>query len=389
MRTVEKLASGRFKVRFRYDGKQTSETFDKRSEADEFAVWLDAVGVQGALNLLYERDQDKTVPTLDELAAQHFDNLPGVTPGTRLSYERLWARTWSPLIGSVRAHHIDKDQIGKALAVLAQRYSSKSLENQRGLLAGVLGRAIEKEHLAKNIANGIKLPAGRPSRGSDDMRILTPDEFATVEERMSAHFRPLLRFMWGTGCRWGEAVALPVSKVRLPNVSIHQALKWSPDNNRAIGTTKTKKSRRTIVLPAELHDEIAALCDGRRGDELVFTAPKGGPVLHRTFWSRYISGMAKTDLLNQRPKVQPPTLSIAALRKSHKLTQAEVASQIAAITDEPFYSGSLSNIECGDRGASEKILRALEQVFGLQTGDLTVSYEPSHTRRSLKAVASV
>ena len=301
VRKVEKLASGRYKVRFRYGEKQTSESFSTRSEADQFAVWLDAVGPQGALNFLYEADQDKTVPTLDELAAQHFDNLPGVTAGTRLSYERLWTRTWSPLIGTIRAHHLTRDQVGKALTELAPRYSSKSLENQRGLLAGVLGRAVEHGHLTKNHANGIKLPDGRPSRGSDDMRILTPEEFAGVEERMAEHFRPLLRFMWGTGCRWGEAVALPVSKVRLPNVSIHQALKWSPDNNRIIGTTKTKKSRRTIVLPAELHDEIAAVCDGRRGDDLVFTAPRGGPVLHRTFWSRY--WLPAVEHLTPRPRI--------------------------------------------------------------------------------------
>lgn len=293
VRTVEKLASGRYKVRFRVERgrdqkpKQTSESFATKREAEDFAKWLDAVGVQGALDLLYEGDQDKTVPTMDELAADHFKHLPGITSGTRLSYERLWRRTWGPLIGTTRAHRLGRDEVALALNHLGERYSKKSLKNQRGMLSGVVSRAVDKGWQSKNFTRGLRLPDGRPSRGSDDMRILTPEEFTQVEAAMTEHYRPLLRFLWGTGCRWGEAVALPVGKVRLPQVSLHQALKWSPDNQRVIGATKTSRSRRTIVLPAEIHDEIAALCEGRRRDELVFTAQRGGMVLHRTFWSRH------------------------------------------------------------------------------------------------------
>lgn len=84
---------------------------------------------------------------------------------------------------------------------------------------------------------------------------------------------------------------------------------------------------------------------------------------------------------DQRPKVRPPMIGLAALRKSHKLSQAEIADQVAAIIDQPFYSGSLSLIEGGHRGASEPVLRALEQVFGLETGTMSVDYNPSHSRR--------
>src|SRR5690606_931175 len=160
------------------------------------------------------------------------------------NYERLWERTWGPEIGSVRVHHLGEDQLNAAVRTLGRRYSRKSLENQRGLLAGVMERAVRRGHIAENHAKGLKLPDGKPSRGGDDMRILTVEEFLTVEAAMDEHSRPLLRFLWGTGARWGEAVALPVGLVRLPNVEIRQALKWSPDNKRVIGTTKTRRSRR-------------------------------------------------------------------------------------------------------------------------------------------------
>lgn len=309
MRKVEALESGRHKVRFRYGDRQTSETFEKRREAEEFARWLDLVGPQNALDRLYESDQDKTVPSLNEVAAEHFTHLSGVTDGTRLNYQRLWGRTWGPLIGTTRAHRLTRDEVSLALNQLGARYSRKSLENQRGMLAGVIGRAVEHGWQPKNIAKGLRLPAGQPSRGKDDMRILTVEEFLTVEEAMDPHYRPLLRFLWGTGCRWGEAVALPVGKVRLPNVYIHQALKWSPDNRRPVGAPKTSKSRRAVVIPEDLHDELAALCDGRAPGELVFTAKRGGPVLHRTFWSRYWLP-AVADLPPPRPRIHD-------LRHSH------------------------------------------------------------------------
>lgn len=91
--------------------------------------------------------------------------------------------------------------------------------------------------------------------------------------------------------------------------------------------------------------------------------------------------MPKTEYDDQRPKVAPPQVGLADLRKSHRLTQAQVAEQVAAIIDKDFYSGSLSLIEGGHRGASAEILAALEQVFGLAAGSMLVTYAPSHDRR--------
>lgn len=89
----------------------------------------------------------------------------------------------------------------------------------------------------------------------------------------------------------------------------------------------------------------------------------------------------KDSYRDQRDKVSPPTVGLADLRRSHGMTQVQVAEAVAAKTDEDFYSGSLSLIEGGHRGASTDILRALEQVFGLRAGAITTDYTPSHSRR--------
>lgn len=85
----------------------------------------------------------------------------------------------------------------------------------------------------------------------------------------------------------------------------------------------------------------------------------------------------------QRPKVTPPMVGLADLRKSHRMTQASVCDEVSAIIDKSFTDGALSTIEKGHRGASAEVLAALEQVFGLAPGSLVVSYEPSHDRRAV------
>jgi hypothetical protein len=79
MRTPEPHASSddvtTYKVQFRLKGKQSSETFDTKREAEQAA----------------------TVPTLDQVAADHIEHLTSVTDGTRLDYSRLWVYTLKEL----------------------------------------------------------------------------------------------------------------------------------------------------------------------------------------------------------------------------------------------------------------------------------------------------
>lgn len=321
MRKVEPTPEGTYKVRFRHGvspktGKprQTSETFTTKKQAEQFSKWLDALGSQGALDQLYAAEQKSDVPMLDQVAEDHIAHLTGVEDGTRETYRRLWARTWSPLLGKLPANQVSRDDIARAVNDLGSRYSKKSLENQRGLLSGVLARCVELTYLPKNPARGIRLPRGQEG-DKVEMRIITPDEYAIVRENLAeisnGHYALFVDFLAGTGCRWGEAVALTVADLQLPNVRIRRGLKWHPTQARKVGAPKTIKSNRTVRLPNELLEDLAEHVEGKAKTDLVFTAPRGGQILHRTFWSRvWLPAVAH---LEPRPRIHD-------LRHSHAST---------------------------------------------------------------------
>lgn len=291
-RHVAKDGTVTWRIRFRHGTSPktgrphyTSETFSTKKAAEEFAGWHEALGAQGALDQLYAAEQQADVPTLDVVAADHIALLTGIEPGTRKTYTRLWARVWSPRLGRLPANRVTTDHIRRAVNELGEHYSGKSLQNQRGLLSGVLGRAVDLDYLPKNPAKGVRLPRGQEAERTD-MRIVTPREFAALLEHVPEHYRPAVRFLYGTGCRWGEMVALQVQDVALPNVRIRRGLKWSPDGDRRVGATKTKRSNRTVQVGDVMLDDLRAACSGKAGTELVFTAARGGPIHHRTFWER-------------------------------------------------------------------------------------------------------
>lgn len=282
----------------------TSESFDDEAHALRFCQLLDALGPAGALAQLYAEEQRADVPWMDELAADHIQHLTGIEPGTRLTYERLWARTWGIHIGKVRADQLTRDQIAAATNKLAERYSGKSLKNQRGLLAGVCDRAVDNGYLPTNPTKRLRLPRGNEHERAE-MRFLTRAEFARLDEAMHDHYRLFVRFLAATGCRYGEAVALTAADLKLDQASvlIRRALKWSPDNDRRVGPTKTRKSKRTVVLPAELVEQLRARTAARSPGDLVFTAPKGGAINHRTFWSDIWLPACKEAKLEPRPRI--------------------------------------------------------------------------------------
>lgn len=85
-----------------------------------------------------------------------------------------------------------------------------------------------------------------------------------------------------------------------------------------------------------------------------------------------------------RERRTPPHVSLRTLRNVSGKTLDDVCEATAEVLGKPLTRGAMSAIENGHRGASPSVLRALEVVYGLAPGDLTVDYTPR--RRELEDV---
>lgn len=291
-----------WKVRYRDQNRRnTSETFPDETAATNFATLLDLVGPTAAVAMTYADRPNKDIPDVAQLGRDHIAYLTGIEDGTRDEYLSLWERTWVPLIGGlpVMEEFVTKDAVAVAVNELAKRYSRKSLANQRGMLSAVLDRGVELGLLTKNVARGIALPivAGDGEDDEDDdedpiqdMHLLTVEEFAILEKQFT--YKPYLimvRFMVGTGCRWGETVVLRKRDFNLrssnPAVRVRRALKRHRSGKVIIKGPKTKKSRRTVTLPRELLPQLIELTANLGENDLVFQTPTGGMIRHSNWWT--------------------------------------------------------------------------------------------------------
>lgn len=286
----------RYKVRFRLNGMQTSQRFDTEDEAAEFIqLAKDLGGWDNALRYQVRRDasQVQQAMTLDRWFPEYLATLSGIEARTFEDYRRVYERHVRPSLGSMPINLIDRKAVAQFVNTLAKKkgrntsstLAAKTIANAHGILAAALNEAVLAGKIPSNPCRGTRLPrSGEVDRV--EARFLTHDEYNRLEDSLTPKWVPLVRTLVGTGMRWSEASALRVAEVDLqglPTIKIIRSTKWTPGEGYHDGVPKTKKSRRTIIVPGPVCEVIAPLLEGKPGDAYVFTAAQGGQVRHSNF----------------------------------------------------------------------------------------------------------
>lgn len=86
---------------------------------------------------------------------------------------------------------------------------------------------------------------------------------------------------------------------------------------------------------------------------------------------------ASTKYAKQRPAKIPPHVSLKSLRDACGLTLDQLIERIEKKCDgyKPT-KGAISGLENGHRGASDRLLRAIEKAYGLPEGSIVTDYVP-------------
>jgi integrase len=267
---------------FTIDGRQTSVTFDDLQAAEGFRDLVDSVGGSRAMAAWGIADLPKVNnlgPTLPDYLTGHIDQLTGVEQKTLDDYRRYVRRDITPFFGQLPLTALTPEDIGRWVQQLETTGNSpKTIHNKHGFLSGALAKAVPTL-IPSNPAAGRRLPRG--SGDDDEMRMLSRQEFTALLEATTEYWRPLLEFMVASGARWGEVVALKPSDVDRASgsVKIRRAWKYSSAGYE-IGPPKTKRSRRTIRVPAQVLDQLDY------SHEWLFVNRDGGPVRYQGFRRR-------------------------------------------------------------------------------------------------------
>jgi len=192
-----------------------------------------------------------------------------------------------PVFGHLPLSAITPLDVRRFVEDLTTRLAPSSTRTVYGTLRAILTAAVEADLIAISPCRGIKLPAKRPT----EKRVLTVDELHRLADAIAPEYRALVYVAAVGSLRFEELAGLRVGRVhflrRPPVLEVLETFTEVGGFNDA----KTAAGRRTIQLPPFLVEMLAEHL-ARRGtpgpDELVFVAPRGGPLyltnFHRRVW---------------------------------------------------------------------------------------------------------
>lgn len=339
-RRLQKDGTESFRVGYRQDGRlKWSPTLTSGEGAADLKRLIERIGPDAALKVLLQRSGRDTrtgPPLLSEWTERHLELLgASATAGTVAEYRRMAARTWLPRLGELPLDAISRDAViewvawqrrqetsrsvkARAKATREGRqepapalYTPKSIRNAHGLLSSILAAAVEAEHITRNPAHGAPLPR---DAAEHEREIFTEDEWQAFISHVQPHYVPLTLLLLATGVRIGEATAIQArdldldatvwqdgAAVPMPAVHIRRAWKKGETTSTPqLGSTKSRRGVRTIVLPAQMVAVLRPLLVGLGPGDFVFTAVEGGRIAPHRFrerqWGKALrrAGITKT-----------------------------------------------------------------------------------------------
>lgn len=195
-----------------------------------------------------------THQSLDEYMEQWLaDASSRLTPSSILNYRGCWNRL-SPHLASLQLQSVQTLAIQLAIRVMEQRYAPGTIRLDYTILHAALQQAVQWNLIPRNPADGVVLPANKPT---DLKAVWTIDEtrrFLAKTQHDDLH--ALWRLLLDTGMRIGEALALDWDHVNIDaspaRVRIDRTLSRLNNHEWYVSNaTKTRRSRRTLAIQPE------------------------------------------------------------------------------------------------------------------------------------------
>ncbi|MFJ6915933.1 tyrosine recombinase XerC [Streptomyces sp. NPDC101133] len=157
-----------------------------------------------------------------------------------------------PGLGARKLRDLSAEDVDRWLAAKAQTLSTRSLQAVHSCLNRAVKRAMARDKVKRNVVELCSVPQGQPGRPSKALSFAQAEAVLKAAEGTSMHAYIVVALL--TGARTEELRALTWDHVFLkgnpdvdppqpPHIAVWRSV-------RRGGDTKTRKSRRTLALPA-------------------------------------------------------------------------------------------------------------------------------------------
>jgi integrase len=157
-----------------------------------------------------------------------------------------------PSLGARKLRDLSAEDVDKWLAEKAKTLSTRTLQSIHSCLNRSVKRAMARDKVKRNVVELCQVPKGQPGRPSKALTFVQAEAVLTAAARTHMHAYIVVSLL--TGARTEELRALTWDHVHLkgdpdavPPIPPYIAV-WR--SVRTGGDTKTRKSRRTLALPA-------------------------------------------------------------------------------------------------------------------------------------------
>lgn len=242
--------------------------------------------VLGYLTESAEANDDPECPLLRDLIEEWIELKVDVEADTKKEYARILRGRWVtetvgtvPALADLRVDEIDRAaHIDPWKAGFSAERAAGTVHKLWAALSMVMRSAVPRYRYD----NPFDRPVGHrsnnlPTIEKFDAYFLTPEEAEIFVRACPSDVRDIVIVALGTGMRLGEVFRLQVGAVSLagdkPTVRVEKK-------------AKSKKSYRTIGLPALVVKVLARLIAGKKRTDLVFTSPTGKPIDPRNYRNR-------------------------------------------------------------------------------------------------------
>ena len=259
-------------------GAQRKKSFRRRVDAERFLSELQAELNRGAYV-----DPAAGKLRFEPYAETWMAGLGHLKPSTALRYREVARTHVVPKWGRWPLAKVARSDVAAWIGDLVGSGMSPGLVRKVYLVTSMIFEAaVADRRIGVNPARGVRLPRQRRS----EPRFLTPPELSRLVAAGGDHGLELL-VLGLTGLRFGEFAALKVRRVDAVRNRVLVAESVSVVSSKLVWSTPKTHQTRSVPVPPVLMGHIAEVCRGRGGDDLVFSAPQGGP-LRLNNWRRRV-----------------------------------------------------------------------------------------------------